>query len=66
MIQAMNKKTYIKPAIETVDIETVEMIATSYFEFEEEGGEEESLVVVKRPERRGKWGDLWYVEEVVE
>lgn len=58
----MNKKKYIKPEIEVADVELVEMLATS-FELNEEGGNDGSLSNSYRPGRRGKWGDLWYVEE---
>ena len=54
----MEKKTYIKPEIEVVEIESVEMIATSLV-FNETGGKEESLSNGRRPGRRGVWGDLW-------
>ena len=54
----MEKKEYIKPEIEVVNLEVVEMIATS-LQFNETGGKEESL----SNGRRGKWGDLWYQGE---
>ena len=54
----MEKKIYIKPEIEVIEIESVEMMATSLV-FNEEGGKEESL----SNGRRGKWGDLWYQGE---
>lgn len=59
----MNKKAYIKPemAVEELVIET--LMLTGSFEINDEGGIEESLSNSYRPERRGKWGDLWYVEE---
>lgn len=56
----MAKMTYIKPTTEVVNIETVEMLAMSFFE-EEVDTEQDQLVIVYK--RRGKWGDLWYVEE---
>ena len=61
----MEKKSYIKPEVEGLEIETVEMIATSLI-FDDEvevDSETEQLVVIYKPNRRGKWGDLWYVEE---
>ena len=58
----MEKKTYIKPEIEVVETELTEMLALS-FEIKEDGGDDGSLATGRRPERRGKWGDLWYVEE---
>ena len=50
----MEKKAYIAPQIEVLEIESVEMMATS-FELKEEGGNEESL----SNGRRGSWGNLW-------
>ena len=58
----MEKKEYIKPEIEVVNLEVVEMIATS-FGLNEEGGNEGSLSNSMRPGRRGQWGDLWYQGE---
>ena len=54
----MNKKAYITPTVEITEIETVAMLAASLV-LNEEGGNESSL----SNDRRGKWGDLWYVEE---
>ena len=54
----MEKETYIAPQMEVIEIESVEMMATSLV-FNEEGGNEESL----SNGRRGKWGDLWYQGE---
>ena len=61
----MKKKSYIKPEVEGLEIETVEMIATSLIFSDDEVDleETEQLVVIYKPNRRGKWGDLWYVEE---
>jgi len=56
----MEKKTYIKPEIEVIDIELTEMLAMSFFEEEVETETDQLVIVYKR---RGKWGDLWYVEE---
>ncbi len=53
----MNKKTYITPAMEVMNIETVEMMAASIAVVSESG--EEML----GNERRGSWGDLWGGEE---
>lgn len=49
------KKTYITPEMEVMNIETVEMIATSTMNLNDEGGEEQSL----SNGRRGTWGNLW-------
>ena len=56
----MNKKTYIKPELEVVEIESVEVIATSIPLVEEDGAEQ--LTNNYRP-RRGKWGNLWSTED---
>lgn len=56
----MDKKAYIKPTTEVIDIELTEMLAMSFFEEEVETETEQLVIVYKR---RGKWGDLWYVEE---
>ncbi len=53
----MNKKTYITPAMEIVNIETVEMMAASIAVTSESGNE------MLGNERRGTWGDLWGGEE---
>ena len=60
MLHTMNKKTYIKPELEVVEIESVEVIATSIPLVEEDGAEQ--LTNNYRP-RRGKWGNLWSTEE---
>ena len=54
LIKIMDKKTYIAPEMEVMNIETVEMIATSLGVFGE-GGNESSL----SREHLGDWGDLW-------
>lgn len=56
----MEKKTYIKPEIEVIETELTEMLAMSFFEEEVETETDQLVIVYKR---RGKWGDLWYVEE---
>ncbi len=50
----MNKKTYITPEMEVMNIETVEMMATSGIAVVNESGNE-----MLGNERRGSWGDLW-------
>ena len=56
----MNKKTYIAPAMEIMNIETVEMMATSslnmYSETEVDTSEEGNQLGTGR---RGSWGNLW-------
>jgi hypothetical protein len=55
----MDKKEYIKPEIVVEELEFETLMMTDSFVLNEEGGNEESLSTG----RRGKWGDLWYVEE---
>lgn len=50
----MDKKTYIAPEMEVMNIETVEMIATSLGVYGT-GGNESSL----SREHLGDWDDLW-------
>ncbi|MBR3858670.1 MAG: hypothetical protein IKJ18_01440 [Bacteroidaceae bacterium] len=55
----MTKKTYIKPEITIIDVDTVEMIAASPIpsigiDKEGEGGTE-----ILSNDRRGSWGNLW-------
>ena len=58
----MNKKTYIAPAMELMNIETVEMMATSSLnmysdtEVEVDTSEEGNQLGTGR---RGSWGNLW-------
>ena len=51
----MNKKAYITPAMEVVNVETVEMIAASIAIDSQSAGGSEML----SNDRRGTWGDLW-------
>ena len=57
----MEKKEYIKPEIQVEVLETVEIIATSIPIVDGEG--EDQLSNSYRPNRRGKWGNLWYTED---
>ena len=51
----MNKKAYITPEVEVINMETVEMIAASVrIVSEGEGGDE-----MLSNDRRGTWGNLW-------
>ena len=59
----MDKKKYIKPEIVVEEVEFETLMLTDSLVFNEEGGKEESLSNSYRPNRRGTWGDLWYVEE---
>lgn len=61
----MEKKEYIKPEAEELLIDTVQMIATSIGISGDDDGEREaddSDVLVNQ--RRGKWGNLWYKEDM--
>ena len=59
----MEKKKYIKPEIEVVEMMTdVIMTGGSLIFNDKEVDTENQLSNGYRP-RRGKWGDLWYVEE---
>lgn len=51
----MNKKVYIAPEMEVMNVETEAMIATS-FGVNEDGQDE---VTTSSRGRRGSWGDLW-------
>lgn len=56
----MEKKKYIAPEMEVIEFETeCLMLALS----ETEVDTEQQLSNRYQPGRRGKWGDLWYVEE---
>ena len=60
----MEKKKYIKPEIEVVEMVTdVIMTGGSLVFNDKEVNTENQLSNSYRPGRRGKWGDLWYVEE---
>jgi hypothetical protein len=59
----MDKKKYIKPEIVVEEVEFETLMLTDSFVLNDEGGNEESLSNSYRPNRRGTWGDLWYVEE---
>lgn len=55
----MNKKAYIKPTTEVIEIALVEMIASSFSN--PEAASEDDVVGARG--RRGVWGDLWADEE---
>ena len=57
----MEKKEYIKPEIQ-VEVLQSEVLMLS-LSGEEVDTELDQLSNSYRPDRRGKWGDLWYVEE---
>lgn len=53
----MNKKVYIKPTMEAMNVETVEMIATSQaFSISNDVTNDDAAM---SNERRGGWGNLW-------
>ena len=52
----MNKKTYITPEMEIMNVETVEMIATSLAMYEDE---ELDVSEQLGNRRRGTWGNFW-------
>ena len=57
----MEKKKYIAPEMEVIEFETeCLMLALSETEVDTET---DQLSNRYQPNRRGKWGDLWYVEE---
>ena len=57
----MEKKKYIAPEMEVIEFETeCLMLALSETEVDTEA---DQLSNRYQPNRRGKWGDLWYVEE---
>ena len=58
----MEKKTYIKPEIEVVEIESVEMMAGSLV-FNDGNVNTSTPGTQLSNGRRGKWGDLWYQGE---
>ena len=61
----MNKKEYIKPETEVMEmaVETPMLTASLGFKDGDVNTEEDQLGTGRRPNRRGQWGDLWYVEQ---
>lgn len=57
----MNKIEYIKPEVEILAIDTVEMLALSLVEDEEVDTSEDGVQLIQQ--RRGRWGNLWYKGE---
>ena len=63
----MNKKEYIKPSIEAMDIESMVLMATSTPHIgivpndpNDPNGSGSEILSNKR---RGTWGDLWHVDD---
>ena len=54
----MNKKAYIKPSVEVIEIAPVSMIATSTPEIGF-GSEDKNASDSWTNKRRGTWGNLW-------
>jgi len=57
----MEKKEYIKPEMEEIALNTVQMIAGSSMGFGDGYADEDGEVLATG--RRGKWGNLWYKED---
>ena len=55
----MERKVYIAPQMEFVDIEPMTIITTSIPNIGIVGGEENGGDEILSNRRRGKWGDLW-------
>ena len=55
----MNKKTYITPAMEVMNIETVDMMATSALGISDEVVDTTEEGAQLGNGRRGSWGNLW-------
>ena len=51
----MNKKTYIAPAVEVLDMAVVEMMASSVFVSDETTDADANM----SNDRRGSWGNFW-------
>ena len=57
----MNKKAYIKPSVEVINIDSVQMIcASNQFDITDTTTNNNAdLANGRRPGRRGQWGNLW-------
>ena len=55
----MNKKAYITPEMEVMNVETVEMIATSLSMYSAETVDTSADGAQYGNGRRGSWGNLW-------
>ena len=55
----MNKKAYITPTMEVMNIETVEMMAASALRMSDETVDTSDPNAQLSGGRRGSWGDLW-------
>ena len=62
----MEKKTYIKPETEVMEMAVETPMLTASLGFKEEDVDTETewgQLSTGRGNRRGKWGDLWYSGE---
>ena len=59
----MERKVYIAPQMEFVDIEPMTIIATSTPNIGIVGGEENGGDQILSNRRRGTWGNLWTKDE---
>lgn len=55
----MNKKAYTAPTMEAMNVETIEMIATSQANTFSISNETTNDDAAMSNEHRGTWGDLW-------
>lgn len=57
----MNKKAYIAPEMEVMNVETVEMMAQSFAVYSEDGDAVDTTVEGTQlgTGRRGTWGNFW-------
>ena len=51
------KKMYVKPVMESMDVETADMLAVSSLEYTSDKASNEHEALSN--DRRGGWGDLW-------
>ena len=63
LLKIMEKKEYIKPSVEVIEIGTVEILAASAFDIPVVGGDGQGGGDALSNGRRGQWGNLWYTEE---
>ena len=59
----MDKKTYIKPEMEVEVLESEVLMFSGSLNDNLVDTETDQLSNSYQPNRRGKWGNLWYVEE---
>ena len=60
----MEKKTYIKPETEVMEMAVETPMLTASLGFNDTPVDtEKDQLSIGRGSRRGKWGDLWYVDQ---